>query len=319
MLKDIFFFLRKENFRSYLTFNINKTLMLILILLLYILLFFQPFGLHELPNTLLVVISVGYCIMSILGYCVSVIVFRPLKKKKWSIFNEFIAYTSCLIFIWLLIYMYAVFSYIVLFPMWSNPEDQVIIREYFFFRSCLYTLVIGYIVYVLIQIYYSFFFVKSNNETSLITISDNMLTTNKSTPITIEGKNKNEKITINQGSFVCINSKGHYLDIFYLCEASHSLKRKTFRNSLKNVEFQLLDFLFIYRCHNSYVININLLKSVSGNSHQAYANIRNYPEKIPISQNKISYMQYLIKNREHLKILIVMINTKCFFLNFLFN
>ncbi len=303
MLKNRFHFVRKESFNSFLAANTNRTVVYLFLLLLYILLFFQPFGLDKIPITLLIIVSLGYSTMIVLGYGLSVSILRSLKVKKWNKFYEFFTYTNCLIFIWLLTYSYAIFSYEFLYPQWGSPGGQIIVQDYFFFKSCRYVLGIGYLTYALIQIYHSFYSRESRNSENVKQANqqpiDNFEISNTES-ITIIGKNENENITLNLDSFICINSKGHYLDIFFLCEKSHTLKRKTFRNSLKNIEFQLSNFPSLYRCHNSYIISINLLESVYGNAHQAYAKIMYYPEKIPISYNKINFMKDVLKQKRNL-------------------
>ncbi len=285
----MFLMFERRNFKSFITFDIYTIVVFNFILILYLLLLFQPLGLNKLPFYLVFIISLGYSIMPILAYTIIVIVSKPFVYKKWSIMNEFIIYNCLLLFIWFLSFMYMTFCNEMLRKIWFNIQEKTETIDYPNFKlSIFYTLIIGYAIYFLNQIFYNFYveYRKSN----LKEIKEDFIINKK---ITLKGKNKNEELTIMENSLICIESEKHYINIFFLNETNDKLTKKTFRNSLKNIEFQTAKNHNIYRCHNSYLINIKMLISVRGNSHQSFAKIKYFPNKIPISQRKINFMKKL--------------------------
>ncbi|CAM1365983.1 putative Transcriptional regulator, LytTr family [Tenacibaculum sediminilitoris] len=300
MKKYIYSFLKEDIPRGHLSYNPTKTSLYIFTIVFYLLSFFQPFGLSTLESIPLIILTTGYSIISVLGYSLAITLFKPFYRPKWTRFHEFLTYNTAFIFIWAYINTYSYFCFNFLFTQqWLDLKNEIIISEDFYLKTLYYTLGTGYFIYIILRIYdISFSYLNknkydvSNNELKKISFLKKTAPT-----ITLTGKNKNESITMDKASFVCIISKGHYVNIYYFCKNSFNLKQEIFRNSLKNIELQLLPFSFAYRCHNSFIININLLKSVYGNSYKSYARIEHFPKKIPISQNKISFMKNVIKEK----------------------
>jgi DNA-binding LytR/AlgR family response regulator len=58
---------------------------------------------------------------------------------------------------------------------------------------------------------------------------------------------------------------------------------KTFRQTLSSTQKQLP---FLEKCHRSYLVNINNIKEIQGNSQNAKIFIKNIDERIPLSKSR---------------------------------
>ena len=294
MLTTFTQFLKKDAFRGNLSYRTNKTAFLISFLVVFILFFFKPFGLDQLNNfSELSFLIIGYAICSIIGYSVAITLFSPYNKTQWTRLHQIGTYFTCVFFIWLLIYAYSIFCFEILFyEIIENPSGGYPI-EGFFLKTFYYTYGVGILIFGIIYLY------------DLSTSPGDFVTTKKdlsfnlkkrspkinSKTLIFNGKNKNEQLTIEAGAFICIKSEGHYIRIYYLCDKTNQLKYMFLRSTMKEIENQTINSSLIYRCHNSFLINLNHLKSMIGNSNKSHLYLKHFSDAIPISKSKISYIK----------------------------
>lgn len=101
--------------------------------------------------------------------------------------------------------------------------------------------------------------------------------------ITITSSNLNEIITIEVDSLLYITSEDNYAKIIWLKEGQ--VKRNLIRKTLSDLEKELGNQSRQFaRCHNGYIVNINRIKAVSGNSGGYKILIYGINEKIPVSR-----------------------------------
>lgn len=98
--------------------------------------------------------------------------------------------------------------------------------------------------------------------------------------IQITGKNKNEHLELQKQNLLCIQSVENYIEIFYLGE-DKTTQSKTFRQTLSLVHEQLP---FLEKCHRSYLLNLDGVSSVEGNSQSARICFKQSDLKIPLSK-----------------------------------
>lgn len=73
----------------------------------------------------------------------------------------------------------------------------------------------------------------------------------------------------------------NYTTVYYMLGAQ--LQRKLLRGSLKHFEDQLKSTT-IQRCHHSYMVNLNQVRFVDGNTRNLKLYLRHYDEAIPVSR-----------------------------------
>lgn len=103
------------------------------------------------------------------------------------------------------------------------------------------------------------------------------------TIIKLVSKNNGETLTINLKQLICVKSEGNYLNIFF--SQDDEIKSKLIRNSISNIEKQLIVFKNIKRCHRSYIINLDKIEKMTGNARNLNLHIPNLNFSIPVSRN----------------------------------
>ena len=287
-------FLKKDAFRGNLSYRTNKTAFFISFLVVFILFFFKPFGIEQLNNLAeQSFLIIGYAICSIIGYSVAITLFSPYNKSKWTRLHEIGTYFTCVLIIWLLVYVYSIFCFKILFyEILDKPSGNYEI-EGFFIKSFYYTFGIAILVFPII---YMYDLSTSPKDLDIKTVDLSLNHGTRSSRVNhktlvFNGKNKNEQLTIEEGSFVCIKSEGHYIRIYYLCPRTNELKYMFLRSTMKEIENQTINSSFVFRCHNSFFINLNYLKSTIGNSNKSHLYLTYFSDPIPISKSKISFIK----------------------------
>ncbi len=100
--------------------------------------------------------------------------------------------------------------------------------------------------------------------------------------ICIQSDNINEEIRLSIDDLIAIQSTDNYITVNY--QLNNQLNRKVLRNSLKQVEIEFKEYQNLFRCHKSYLVNLDYVTKVSGNA-QGYKLSLNYlDELIPVSR-----------------------------------
>ena len=125
------------------------------------------------------------------------------------------------------------------------------------------------------------------------TISDKNVSENLAEEITISASNQRDNITLNLSNLLYITSADNYIDVYYL--ESKVLKHNLLRNTLSNIEEQIAkNSQSIKRCHQSFIVNVDLAKAVSGNASGYKIELVEVESLIPISRKyKDDIFKYL--------------------------
>jgi len=103
------------------------------------------------------------------------------------------------------------------------------------------------------------------------------------TLITLTSSSLNEVITMEADSLLYITSEDNYAEITWIKEGQ--VKRNLIRKTLSDLEKELGNQSGSFkRCHNGYIVNINRIKSVSGNSGGYRISIDGTDNQIPVSR-----------------------------------
>lgn len=99
-----------------------------------------------------------------------------------------------------------------------------------------------------------------------------------------------EKISISKNNFLFARSEGNYTNVFFLKDGA--VQKQLLRISLKNLEHQISDDE-IFRCHRSYVLNVQNAKDKQGNAQGYKISLQHTCEKIPISRKYLDKISKL--------------------------
>jgi hypothetical protein len=102
-----------------------------------------------------------------------------------------------------------------------------------------------------------------------------------SKPIILSGNTK-DSIELHPEQFIYTEAYGNYVKVNYA--EGGLIKQKLLRTTIKQMEDELAPVPFIIRCHRAFLVNIQQIASVKGNS-QGYKVSFDYPvEEIPVSR-----------------------------------
>jgi hypothetical protein len=105
--------------------------------------------------------------------------------------------------------------------------------------------------------------------------------------ITIELENK--PITIRKNDLKYISAEGNYVGIHY--NQDGIFNKKLFRNTISQVENSLSRYPQFFRCHRSYLINLDVIEGTQGNSQGLFVKLDNGAVKIPVARSKIRILK----------------------------
>lgn len=198
------------------------------------------------------------------------------KEEDWTIFKEFIS-----IFLILLAMGTAVYFMAFLI---ENPADRWNFST--FFDSCKNVFLIGVIPFSFFTIL-NFRFIDFYNLPPLKELVD--------TPdvpldfpeeiIQIDSKLKKEKLDFFPSQFLYATSEGNYVE-FYLNRDNH-IQKEIIRNSISNIDNQLLEIPFCVRTHRAFIVNVKKVHVKKGNTLGYRLKISGMDVEIPVSRQNI--------------------------------
>ncbi len=110
------------------------------------------------------------------------------------------------------------------------------------------------------------------------------------TPISIPD-GKNDTFLLSPTTLLYIEADGNYVKIVYLLDAKPS--SKMVRLTLKTMQDLLQESAFIVPCHRSFLVNMNRVSIVTGNSQECYIHFKGLSDTVPVSRN---YRKEILKN-----------------------
>ncbi len=244
------------------------------------LLFFRPFGLNTIPSEALHFILIGYGLIcsSILFIDLIVIPFlfpSIFKEEKWTVGKEIIYILWNISTIGLGNAFYTHWQWNV------NFTIQWLLNFQF-----MTLMVAGLPVFALVLIKQITLLRKILKETHLLNQTMNhkkRLDAFQEEMILISAENPRDNLMIRAYDLMYINAADNYIEVHYL--ENGSMKKKLIRSSLKNARNDLRAYTAFYRCHRAWIVNLDMVKSITGNSQGYRLLIENSELQIPVSRN----------------------------------
>ncbi|MBI9055932.1 MAG: LytTR family transcriptional regulator [Bacteroidales bacterium] len=220
--------------------------------------------------------------LSFLGFIslLKVVIPSYFEKKNWTLFKEIKIVLLCLVIIGITIYA---FGYVV-------NIKQPPVRLAGILDAIKMAFLIGIIPFAI-------FTVKNIGNPYITTydvIGEHALSSNSI--IEIQSALK-EKLQISVEDLIYIASCGNYID-FYLLE-NNTIKQKTIRNSLNDIEKQLVDFPFCIRTHRAFIVNMNFILDKKGNAQGYRLKLKGISDEIPVSRKKITEFDSAFKKSQN--------------------
>lgn len=100
---------------------------------------------------------------------------------------------------------------------------------------------------------------------------------------------KKDSIRLKIDDVILLKSAGNYVEIFYL--SNNVLKKHLIRSSLKRIEEKLIEEKSMFKCHRSYIVNINFIQNAEADSFGLKINIKNLDFPVPVSKNYVESLK----------------------------
>ncbi|MFT3748623.1 MAG: LytTR family DNA-binding domain-containing protein [Agriterribacter sp.] len=103
--------------------------------------------------------------------------------------------------------------------------------------------------------------------------------------LTLTGDNQNDRLEIPHKNLLAVQALDNYVNVFW--EQNGNLQTTMLRNTLTNINEQLIDMPCIYRSHRGWLVNINRVIQVEGNAQGLKLSIDLLPQPVPVSRGNI--------------------------------
>lgn len=109
----------------------------------------------------------------------------------------------------------------------------------------------------------------------------------------ISSESGREKIELTAKDLLFIKSIDNYVEVYW---TQHDQRKTTLlRSALKRIEEDLKAYPFLFRCHRTYLVNVNNISRITGNSHGYKLGFKGLEQLIPVSRHNSKKLNQLLK------------------------
>lgn len=101
--------------------------------------------------------------------------------------------------------------------------------------------------------------------------------------VVLNGDNQGETLTLAADQIRYLAAADNYVQVFYLHNGQ--LKSRMLRTTLKKMEDTLAGYPQFFRCHRTYLVNMDKVQQVSGNAQGYRLHLEALEETVPVSRN----------------------------------
>lgn len=110
--------------------------------------------------------------------------------------------------------------------------------------------------------------------------------------IHFESDYKKDDLIIKSDSLVVLKSADNYIEVYY--DSDGIVKKQMIRSTLQKAEEVTTEYEFIFRCHRTFIVNINHIVEIQGNSQGYKLFFKNIDFPVIVSQKYINEFTKLI-------------------------
>ena len=245
------------------------------------LLFFQPFGLNNLPGYEPIWTSLGFAAVTFFSLLIFMLLTQLFpnyfQEDNWTLGKE-IAFS--------LLNFLAVghANYLFIRYAWVKEYDLLDYAS-----MIIGTFAVGFFPYLFMLLTQHMRILRRNvgqAEALTKTITKDSSQSRRNTVITFTGENESDEFSLALDKLLYVQSSGNYIEVVY--NDGHHINKSILRNSLSNAEKMLKDFDNIYRCHRTYLVNLERVEAVEGNSQGYRLKLDRDVDHVPVARTKNS-------------------------------
>ena len=252
-----------------------------------ILLLLQPYGFVAMNRVLM---SGGYLVISIVLFIINFYGFPKLfpswfEERKWSVKKAFLflIYNFFVIGLWIHVYNSLVIK--------NDIAYLISGEEFFVLLGKIMMIGLGASV-LLILIRYNLL-ARKHLQASQDLNSQLRQQLHRLTPIdaeeTVELILENKPVIFIRSKLNFIKSEGNYISLYMASDKKFA--PKLYRARMKEIEEALSSFPEFFRCHRSFMVNLNRIESSHGNSQGLFIKVLGEGSRIPVARPKIAFLK----------------------------
>jgi hypothetical protein len=258
--------------RSYL-----KVILVFGVFVAVFLMVFQPFGVHQLDGINLVLVSCSFGLVTVFSLLLmlGIINLFPVEfhDDKWTLGKE-IGYSLVNFF------LVGNANYLFVEYGWYS---RIISFDYGGMMFATFT--VGFFPYLFMLLTQHMRLLNRNaKEAASLTkqLQPNLDKQKKN--YVLKGENEGEVVSFELDQLLYVASSGNYIEV--MLRTDSGLNKAVLRSTLARVEAVLEDENQVYRCHRTYLVNLNNVVKITGNS-QGYRLLLNaWEDEIPVARTK---------------------------------
>lgn len=245
------------------------------------LLVFRPFGLYDVRDNLSVIV-LGYgliCFAVMVSLNIGIIKVFPnfFSEKSWTIGKEIFWTLANILLIGIANAIYS--FYLDFFSL-----DILTFLKFIFYASVIGLFPITVFTFIRQWRLRKKFLTESGEINKIIVAANSQpAQTNEALTVEIPSQNINEHFTAVCSQIIFIRSADNYVEIFYLDK--NKVQRKLIRNTMKEMEHRFRVYPQFFRCHKSFLVNLEKVNHVSGNAQGLKLVFKEVDELVPVSRN----------------------------------
>jgi hypothetical protein len=99
----------------------------------------------------------------------------------------------------------------------------------------------------------------------------------------LEADNSKDSLELPASDLLCISSADNYIEVFH--RVNGLIGKTLLRSTMKRAEENLSSAGHFFRCHRAWIVNLDKVKSVSGNAQGYKLLLEDFEEAIPVSRS----------------------------------
>jgi hypothetical protein len=242
---------------------------------------FQPFELHAIEEHKFAII-LGYgvtCLLAMLAvnFTIPELIPAMFDEEDWNTGREIL---------WVLVHISTVAFANAVYSDVVGVFELSTLSIFIFF---VYTLIIGVFpvtgTIILNQIRLQKKYERASdllNSSAHSQASEPHLRHTRSTILSIPSESGQTELEIESTDFYFVKAEGNYVEVFFKKETE--LKKLLMRNTMKNIDLMLTKHSELWRCHRSYIVNMQHIEKVSGNAQGYSLHLTGTNHPIPVSR-----------------------------------
>jgi hypothetical protein len=262
----------------------TKVILFISISIFAFLLLFQPISINALPNQQKINLIIGLGVVTFLSLSLNLLIIpslvpRIFLRKEWLVWKE-ILWNLWMLFTTAIGYLasYKVLGILV-----------------FDFQMVMKLLLVAVVPLTILIIFNQDRLLKLHLKTANdlnARLKENRNEAEKL--VHFDSEYQKDKLSIKVKFLILIRSADNYIEVFW--KDGNVVKSQLIRSSLLRAQELLQDYSYIFKCHRSFLVNINLVDRVEGNSQGYRLFFENLDFDVPVSKVSINQLKEIVRS-----------------------